>query len=470
MKKVLISKKSLFPVLSIIFVLSIAIAGSSFAMDWEPYAPSDLSQGIGESDSQSEDLVVLSVSEEKIAASVESEPDPADQAGCDCSSVPEVSPPEVDDPISDAELQDLQTIASQSGISLREAIDRYAWNDNFALAVAKIREASSEAFAGAEIVDAGHAWVAFADRAPEAALDMIDTFSSSHSGVSVEVRADLGFTEVELQRAIEAVHFAVLESPEVRDASTWFDYATGQITTNVVLENTATASVLDDLRDIATKNLIDATRADILSSITTSVVRSNSQVIGVNDSSTEHLGGECLSTCTSAFGTTSNVYGTRGVCTAGHCSNNQSDDGSGLLFQAGYQGTHGDFQWHTGPETETDDFYSGSDASTEVNRRDVSSVGVPVVGQSLCRNGMTSCKDCQEVRKLNVCSSGDCNLVQMGEHLSAGGDSGGSVFWGNTAYGIHKGMMYDPFWPFSREVFSRADRIDDALGISIATN
>ena len=109
---------------------------------------------------------------------------------------------------------------------------------NFALAVAKIREAFPEAFARVEIVDASHAWVGFAGRAPEAARDIVDTFSSSHSGVSVEVRNDLGFTEVEIERAIEAVHYAVLEAPEVRDASTSFDFATGQIRTIVVLANT----------------------------------------------------------------------------------------------------------------------------------------------------------------------------------------------------------------------------------------
>ncbi len=79
-----------------------------------------------------------------------------------------------------------------------------------------------------------------------------------------------------------------------------------------------------------------------------------------------------------------------------------------------------------------ENYYSGNSSSTEVNRRDVSSVGSPVVGQSLCRNGKTSHKDCQEVRKLNVCDGSVCNLVEMGAHLSAGGDSGAPVFWGNT--------------------------------------
>ena len=125
-----------------------------------------------------------------------------------------------DSRISSAELEDLQTVANQFGISLQEATDRYAWNDNFALAVAQIREAFPEAFAGAEIVDGNRAWVAFAGQTPEAARAMIDTFGSTQSGISVEARADVGFTEVELQRAIKAAHFAVLEATHVLDAST----------------------------------------------------------------------------------------------------------------------------------------------------------------------------------------------------------------------------------------------------------
>lgn len=392
----------------------------------------------------------------------------AREVGDEGLSLPEAAPPEIANPISEAELQDLQTLASQSGISLQAAIDRYAWNDNFALAVARIGEAFPGAFAGAEIVDAGHAWVAFAGRVPEAARDLVDAFSSHQGGISVDVRADLGFTEVELQRVIEEVHFAVLEAHEVSDASTVFDFETGQMTTTVVLESAAVDPVLDELRVVATQSVIDAAGADILDSITTTVVRSNGSVISRNESNSEHLGGEDITGCTSGFGTKTST-GVRGISSAGHCSNSQTDDGSSLTYKGGHEGTHGDFQWHTGPKTERDDFYSGNSSSTEVNRRDVSAVGSRVVGQSLCRNGVTSHKGCQDVRKVNVCAGGECNLVQMGADLSAGGDSGGPVFWGNTAYGLHKGEMYDP-WPFDRDIFSRADRIDNALNIFIATS
>lgn len=215
-------------------------------------------------------------------------PPASDQAGLEGSSVPDVAPPRVDDPISDAELRDLQTIARQRGISLQAAIDRYAWNDNFALAVASIRETFPEAFAGAEIVDAHNAWVAFKGGFPEAAREMIDAFGDSHRGVSVDVRTHTGFSEMELVRGIEAAHFAVLERPEVRDASTSHDFTTGKITVVVVLEDTAPDSVLDDLRVVAEQSLIDATRENILDSIAISVVRSTHPVIGGVESTTGH--------------------------------------------------------------------------------------------------------------------------------------------------------------------------------------
>ena len=159
----------------------------------------------------------------------------------------------------------------------------------------------------------------------------------------------------------------------------------------------------------------------------------------------------------------------RGISTAGHCPNSLTDDGSSLTFKKEHEGKHGDFQWHAGTQSHTDDFYAGSTSSSEVNERDVSSIGDPTVGQTLCRNGKRSNRDCQQVRKINYCTGDLCRLVQMGSHLSEVGDSGGPVYWGNAAYGIHYGKVYDP-WPFTREAFSRADRIDNALGVSIATN
>ena len=212
-------------------------------------------------------------------------------AGGDGTPVPESAPPEINDPPSDAELDDLQFMADQEGISLQEAIDRYAWRDNFSLAVSRIREATPEVFAGAEIVDDSKAWVSFVGQPPKAALDILDVFRSSHSSISVEVRAYASITAAELEKAIPAVHYAVLRSPGVRTASTSFESSTAQIRTVVVLELTASPFILDDLRAIATQRLIDETRPDILDNISISVVRSPFPVLGGVDSATESLFG-----------------------------------------------------------------------------------------------------------------------------------------------------------------------------------
>ncbi len=196
---------------------------------------------------------------------------------------PDVAQPQIEDPISAAELADLETIANQTGISLQAAIDRYAWNDNFALLVSAVREAAPEALTGAEIVDGGRAWIAFTTDAPERAMNIIDAFEESHAGVTVEVRTDLRFTEDELERAVATIHYATLEGAHVRDASTSFDVDMRQITTVVVLDSGVTDSVLDDLRATANESLIDSGLAGILDSIEMSVIRSTSRHWAVTD-------------------------------------------------------------------------------------------------------------------------------------------------------------------------------------------
>ena len=138
-------------------------------------------------------------------------------------------PQAIRDAVSDAELQDLQAVAEQYGMTLQEAFDRYAWNDDFSRTVQRIREAAPESFAGAEIVDATNAWIAFTGNPPKAALDIVDEFTRKHSGISVELRTGQKITEAEIEEAVPAVHYAVYKSPGVLNASTSFESATGEI-------------------------------------------------------------------------------------------------------------------------------------------------------------------------------------------------------------------------------------------------
>jgi len=396
-----------------------------------------------------------------------SAPATADPVVARTSDLPDVPPPQIGDPIGAAEMEDLQTIASQSDMTIEQAIERYAWNETFALAIDKVRSNAPEAFTGAEIIDAHTAWVGFSGEMPQTATETLGEFHSAFADVSLDLRPGLGFTEIELERAIEATHFAVMEQAGVLDVVTTYSFDTGRITVVVALGQSvdaATQSRLEEAVDLSIGQSLPET-------IEVAVVSSGNSHLVFEDSSSYHYGGEAFSGCTSGFGTraSSETSGTRGISTAGHCGNSQTDDGDAMTFEDEYDDTHGDFQWHTGPQTESDDFYSGNSTTLETSLRDLSSVGDAVVGQSLCKNGKTSYKDCQEVRKTSVCAGNNCNLVQMGARLADGGDSGGPVFWANTAYGLHTSWMYDP-WPFNRDVYSKATRIDNALGIWVATS
>ncbi|TNU75781.1 hypothetical protein FH969_05650 [Miniimonas arenae] len=389
--------------------------------------------------------------------------------GAQPADVPNVPALRIDDSISAAEMQDLRLVAEQNGISLDEAITRYAWNDNFALVVDTMRRAHPESFTSAEIVDAFHAWISFKGPAPDVGV-VLDAFERTAPAVEVELRADEGYSERELERSIENVHYAIYGSPGVLQAATSFDADTRTIVSTVVLADPQKVSLALDLEEAAQGALAAVSTGD--SDIAAAVTITQGATLGGDDSAGYHYGGEVLSGCTSGFGTraSSATSGTRGVATAGHCGNSQSDDGYALTYQGGHQGTYGDFQWHTGGVAHADDFYAGSATVTETTLRDVSGIGAPTVGQTLCKNGATNHASCQEVRLLGDCRDSMCNLVQMGARLAGPGDSGGPIYWGNTAYGLHSGWRYDPFAPFDRDQFARADRIDDALGIYIATN
>ena len=311
---------------------------------------------------------------------------------------------------------------------------------------------------------------------PAGASDIIDGWDASHSGVSVEKRTDLGFNELEEQAAIEAVHYSVYNSPGVLDIVTGYNFATGKITTTVVLEDTVSDAAIEGFRAAATTSLINATRADILDSITVSLVRSSRQSLGTKESSTKHMGGEVLinddgvKTCTTGL-VVVDSGGNRGIATAGHCGDTQTDDGVTLTIQEQqHEGGWGDFQWHTGSQDMPSAFHAGDSSSTESHVRHVSygGVGIPSLGQALCRNGRVSHKDCQDVHALDECWTGVCKLVVMEEHLSARGDSGGPVYMGDRAFGMHFGRMV--LGNQYREAFSRAEYIDEAIGVNVAVD
>ncbi|MCA1782121.1 MAG: hypothetical protein LC679_08095 [Intrasporangiaceae bacterium] len=190
--------------------------------------------------------------------------------------VPELAPPAVVGSISDTEMQDLQAIADQKGISLEAAIVHHAWRDDFSFAVQEIQQTYPEEYAAAEIGGLDDVWVAFTGPAPAGAVDIVDEFNRQFEslGMSVEVRVDEVVTEAQLTEAIEGVHYGVRAAPEVADASTTYDRQAGQITTRVVLEDGAPSTTIENLQDVAETILMDAVGDDVADSITVFVQRS----------------------------------------------------------------------------------------------------------------------------------------------------------------------------------------------------
>ena len=365
------------------------------------------------------------------------------------------------------ELEDLQSVADQKMITLEQAIERYGWHDEFSEAVNDIRKADPDSLSGAAITGHSTAEIRFKGDISGDAQDVLDRFNSQNPAISTGTRRNAGFTERDAEDAVAGAYFAVLSEEGVQDAMAYFDSNTNEVFVSVKMESPPTDSEKSALAEVARLGALEATSSEVMDIFTVTLETTDHELSGTDSSST-HRGGEELTTCTSGFGTKTSS-GTRGIMTAAHCQDNQNDDGDALTWRDSHLGMWGDIQWHTGPDTMGNYFYAGSATTTETKPRPVERIGTPIQGQTLCRNGKTSHKDCQDVRRVSTCANGACRLAQFEAHLSAGGDSGGSVYWGREAFGVHQGWMWA--WFANREVFSRADYVDDAIsGLSIATN
>ena len=365
----------------------------------------------------------------------------------------------------DAELEDLQFVADAKGITLDEAIARYAWRDDFSAAVGVIRDNDPSSIAGAAITSASTATINFSGSISADAQSVIDDFEAENPNITISTQTSLGYTEWESEEAVVGAYFAVMAENGVEDGTAYFDDETNQIVIDVNMATPPSDAEKAALERAAERGARESTRPNITDTFTISLSVVETE-LSVLESGSKHMGGEALSRCTSGFGV--KVSGTRGITTAAHCTDNLSDDGKSLTFKDAHEGRFGDVQWHTGPDTMGNDFYAGSISALEVNSRHVTGIGKAERGQTLCRNGKMSYRDCQSVRRVNVCAIFVCRLVSMENDFSARGDSGGPVYWGNTAYGIHRGKTWNWGW---REIFSQTRYFGDAIsGMPVATD
>ena len=343
-------------------------------------------------------------------------------------------------------------------MDLDEAIRTYAWQDDFAHTVDQIRNHTTGSLAHAEITGATTAEVWLKSSLPDRAAGALSDFAVHFPHVDVQVVTDYGISEDEIEAAIVAAHFAVFESHP--QTASEFDFERKSVLVTVS-DPTGVIDVgpLEQKANLAVSEAVEGNR-----SISVEVRPSDERTLGGDDSGSYHHGGEYITNgskyCTTGFGVT-HTSGWRRGSTAGHCKNDMSDDSDSLTVTHEYDSLWGDFQLHWGADTQTDDFYSGNSSTTETTKRDLSGFSTAVAGQTLNKNGANTHRTQDTVRNISVCHDGNCYMLQMHNRKAAGGDSGGPVFWGYTAYGTHEGYMWS--WFKNRDTVSRADSLHEAL-------
>ena len=174
---------------------------------------------------------------------------------------------------SPAEVNDLQFIAIQDGITLDESIMRFAWRDDFSKMVTAIEKENPDS-----VVDAGStgrvlAWIKFSGSIPGNARKAIDEFQSEnpHVEISLQTGKDPGFTRREADEAVVGAHFAVMAEGGVQDSVTYYDSDTIEIVVTVQMATPPSGEKLSSLEKAAERGAAEATRPDITDSLAISL-------------------------------------------------------------------------------------------------------------------------------------------------------------------------------------------------------
>ena len=172
-----------------------------------------------------------------------------------------------------AEVRDLETVAYQSGITLDEAIVRYAWRDDFSRMVTVVEKDNPDSFVEAASTSGSSAWIKFSGPISGNARKAIDKFKSENPRVTVslQVGKDPGFTRREADEAVVGAHFAVMAEDGVQDSVTYYDSDAIEIVMTVQMATPPSGEKLSSLKKAAERGAAEATRPDITDSLAISL-------------------------------------------------------------------------------------------------------------------------------------------------------------------------------------------------------
>ena len=172
-----------------------------------------------------------------------------------------------------AELNDLQFIANQDGMTLDESIVRYAWRDDFSRMVTTIEDDDPDSVVEAGSTGRVLAWIKFSGSISGNARKAIDKFQSEnpHVEISLQTGKDPGFTRREVDEAVVGAHFAVMAEDGVQDSVTYYDSDAIEIVVTVQMATPPSGEKLSSLEKAAERGAAEATRPDITDSLAISL-------------------------------------------------------------------------------------------------------------------------------------------------------------------------------------------------------
>ena len=262
--------------------------------------------------------------------------------------------------------------------------------------------------------------------------------------------------------AVEEAFRDVVAEPNVSDATAYVDAETETVHVEYQAATSETGEAELPSRAQLRERVLQ--RIDRLKGVGYAV----EQVKSAGADSEVVRGGKAFGGCTTGFAVFQN--GTRGLVTAGHCSdatNTPSGSSYGAPFRGQHEGSYGDMQWHSTVDSTLNQVALNSGTLT----RTISGQAIGVVGGSVCNYGKTRTSyNCTTIRNASACATITtngvgkyiCRLVITGGTFTNGGDSGGPWFFGNYAYGIHTaandttGLMY----------YTRIGNVEAILGVT----
>ncbi|MDF5756274.1 S1 family peptidase [Spongiactinospora sp. TRM90649] len=335
-----------------------------------------------------------------------------------------------------AELIDLARLAEGMGITPEEAVGRYAWAPAVARVAQRLTKELPAEVAGAALVKDGRALrLGFKGAVPRRAVELARTLPGE-----VQLVGDKGFSTAELKEIRDSNHAVLAARPNVERVKGTYDAETGTVSFKIQPKRPVGEDLRADLRPAEPANpriTIDVSVVDDL---------------GIKEKDDNLRGGgfsyleDDTPWCTMGFSVI-RTNGTRGITTAKHCADdaaiqyaNHPDDDTGrtTVTRSARAASYDMARYQGGDFTYTRTFYY------ELNQsRYVTHAAYPtVIDMPMCAFGRASAEDDGVGTACGVVTDTDVwwdegyedNFETNFDRI--GGDSGGPVYWGSTAYGL----------------------------------